>query len=145
MSYSHLSINFLRYTTGFIFIWFGVLKMFNASPSLDILKNSLPQAFGESQIFFFAIAFLEILIGIGLFLKRTYRFSALVMIILLTLVTLSTLFTQGFEPRFPILSLAGEYALKNLAIIAAAVAILSGKSKTVEENPTSHQSAQLRK
>ncbi len=123
----------LRFALGIIFIWFGVLKMFNVSPSLEILKSSLPQTLGESQIFLFAVAFLEILIGIGLFLKRTYRFSALIMIVLLTLVTITALITQGFDPRFPVLSLAGEYALKNLALITAGIVLLT-ESKTAKED-----------
>lgn len=117
--------------------------MFNASPSLEILKNSLPQALGESQIFIFAVSFLEILIGVGLFLKRTYRFSALIMVVLLAIVTIASLITQGFSPRFPILSLTGEYALKNLALISAGIVILTENKIAIEDKEKSKEKPQI--
>lgn len=139
----NLSINLLRFSLGFIFIWLGILKMFNASTSLEILKNSLPQAMGESQIFIFAVSFLEILIGIGLFLKRTYRFSALIMIILLAIITIAALVTQGFDPRFPVLSFVGEYSLKNLTLITAGIVILTENKIVIEDKEKSKEKPQI--
>ena len=124
--FSHaLAMNLLRYSLGVVFIWFGVLKLFNASPDLDVLKIAMPAVLGQSQLFFLVVSILEILIGIGLFLKRTIRFTVIVMILVLIVITVAVLLTQGFDPRFPILSLAGEFALKNLVLIAAGLVLLT--------------------
>ncbi len=136
---SRMALNLLRYSLGVVFIWFGVLKLFNASPDLEILKASMPAVLGQSQLFFLVVSILEILIGIGLFLKRTIRFTVIVMILVLIVVTVAVLLTQGFDPRFPILSLAGEFALKNLVLIAAGLVLLTKVEKNEEIQEDKHK------
>ena len=128
------AILLLRLSLGLVFSWFGVLKLFNVSPVLEIIKHALPPMFGESQLFMFLLAFVEILIGIAFLSNRVVKIAALVMIAHLLIATVAVLFTQGFDPRFPVLSLAGEFALKNLVLIAAGCVLIAEKSEKKEDD-----------
>lgn len=128
------SVMFLRISLGIVFVWMGVLKLFNVSPVQEILANAIP-GLGESQLLLFAAAFFEILIGAAFLANKFVKIAAIVMAIHVLISTLAVLATQGFAPRFPVLSLAGEHALKNLVFIAAALVLLSEKE---EETPLHH-------
>ena len=127
------TLNLLRYSVGVTFIWFGVLKLFNSSSSLEIITSSLQSPLAHSQILIFAISLLELLIGVGILLKHTIRFTIIIMIIYLLTLTLVTIKAHGFDPRFPVLSLGGEFALKNIVYIAAGLVLLSDKGNNIDE------------
>ena len=114
----------LRWSLGIVFTWFGVLKLFNVSPSLELIKQTTP-FFSESQFFLFLVSFIEILIGAALLMNRFVKAALIVMMVSVTLVSFTIFFTQGFSPRFPILSLAGELVLKNLVVVAAGLVLLT--------------------
>ncbi|MBI2033188.1 MAG: DoxX family membrane protein [Candidatus Levybacteria bacterium] len=114
-----LSIKLLRWSIGFTFLWFGVLKFFNASPVLEIIRQAMPLMLGESQLFMFGLSLLEIAIGFAFLANKFVKLAVLVMTAHLIVATASVLFTQGFSPRFPVLSLAGEFVVKNLVLIAS--------------------------
>ena len=125
----------LRFALGVTFLWFGILKLFNASPVLDIIKKAVPAILSDSQLFFFALSALEILIGISFLTNRYTKVAAVVMIVHLLVVTVSVLITQGFDPRFPVLSLAGEFVVKNLVLMAGGLVLLADKKKDVKVQP----------
>lgn len=132
----------LRIALGIVFVWMGVLKLFNASPVEDILIKAIP-GLGESQLLLFVAAFLEILIGAAFLSNKFVKFAAIVMSVHLSILTLAILFTQGFAPRFPVLSLAGEHALKNLVFIAAGLLLVTEKVEKYhvhEPNEKKHHS-----
>lgn len=119
---------FLRLSLGFTFFWFGILKLFNVSPVIDIIRHALP-AVGQSQLFFFGLALIEIAIGAAFLANRFVKIAAIVMIVHLIISTGSVIITQGFAPRFPVLSLAGEFAVKNLVLISAGLVLLAEKAE----------------
>lgn len=131
----------LRFALGTVFFWFGILKLFAVSPVQEIIRQALPPFLGESQLFMFALAFIEILIGIAFFLNQYVKLAAFVMLGHLTIATVTVLFTQGFDPRFPVLSLAGEFALKNLVLMAAGYILIVEKAEKPEEKipPVQHK------
>ena len=133
MSFFHTrSVMLLRLALGVTFFWFGILKLFNVSPMQEVIAKAFP-VIGESQFLLFLFALVEILLGVAFLANRFVRIAASLMIIWLLIVTLAVLVTQGFEPRFPVLSLVGEDVLKNLVFIAAGLVLLSeGKNKAVE-------------
>lgn len=92
---------------------------------------------GESQLFLFALSFVEVGIGVALLSNRFVKITAIVMIIHLLLATSSVLITQGFDPRFPVLSLAGEFVVKNLVLIAAGLILIVEKTSKSEKSDTS--------
>lgn len=120
------SVLLLRFAFGIVFVWTGILKLFNVSPVQDILTKALP-GLGESQLLLFAAAFFEILIGIALLSNKFVKIASIILIVHMLIVTIAVLFTQGFAPRFPVLSLAGEHVLKNLVFIAGALILISEK------------------
>jgi uncharacterized membrane protein YphA (DoxX/SURF4 family) len=115
----------LRLSLGFVFLWFGVLKLFAAGDGLSVLQTSLPQELAVSQLFSFFVSFLEILLGFSFLLNKFIKLSALVAFVYLLLTGGFILVSQGFDPRFPVLSSAGESAVKNLVLAAAALVLLS--------------------
>ncbi len=118
----------LRIALGSVFVWTGVLKLFNVSPVNEMLVKAIP-GLGESQVLLFVFALLEILIGASLLANKFVRFAAIIMCLHLFILTIAILFTQGFVPRFPILSLAGEYALKNIVLVAAGFFLIVHKEE----------------
>jgi len=132
------SVMFLRLSLGLVFFWFGVLKLFNASPMLPILKDTFP-GIGESQLFIFLLAFGEMLIGLAFLTNRFVKIAAIIMMVTLFVLSVAMLFTQGFDPRFPVLSLVGELVLKNVVLIAAGLVLIAEKTETIEEKAPSKQ------
>jgi uncharacterized membrane protein YkgB len=41
--------------------------------------------------------------------------------------------TRGFDPRFPILSYEGEFAVKNIALLAGGLVLLSNREEESED------------
>ncbi len=127
------SMLLLRLSLGIVFLWFGVLKLFAVSPSLIILQNSLPTALGQSQFLSFLVSFIEILLGASFLSNKLDRIASIVAAISLLLITILVLITQGFDPRFPVLSAAGESVLKNLVLIAGCFALLSERNNKITD------------
>ena len=72
---------------------------------------------------------MEILLGVAFLANRFVRLASIVMIVHLLIATISVLITQGFDPRFPILSLSGEFVVKNLVLMAAALVLFFQKQE----------------
>lgn len=123
----------LRISIGVVFFWFGMLKFFpGLSPAQDLAIQTIHKlTLGVfSDLFVLnALAVWEVIIGIGLI---TGKFSRLVVNLLLvhmagTFAPLF-LFPELMFTRAPYgLSLEGQYIIKNLVFVAAAVVIGSSK------------------
>lgn len=113
----------LRYSLAIIFIWFGVLKPLGLSPAQDLVAKT---AFWFSSDWFVPVlGWWEVAIGVFLLFRRTVRLAILLLFLqipgtFLPLVLLPDLtFTE-----FPYgLTLEGQYIVKNLILIAAAIAV----------------------
>ena len=122
------SLNVLRLGLGIIFVWFGALKLFpGLSPAEDLVRNTI--YFVDPDIFLPVLAIWEVLIGIGFLLGFfTHKFERLT-ILLLFLQMPGTALPLILLPevvwvRFPfVLTLEGQYIIKNLAIIGSALAL----------------------
>ena len=132
---SKRALTFLRISFGIYFLWVGVLKLFAVSPSLTLLQNSLPSVLGQSQLFTFVVAFIEILLGISYLANKLDRIASAVMVITVIFASLPVFFLQGFDPRFPVLSLGGELVLKNIILIGGGLVLLSEKEEKVIVQP----------
>lgn len=118
-------IFWLRIGLGIIFLWFGALKLAGFNPVYEIIYASFPfLAWGFG---FFVLGLFETVIGIGLIFNV---FPLLVHLALIghLLGTLSV-FVLGpevmFSPYFPVLTLAGEFVFKNVALLLAGFAVLA--------------------
>ncbi len=123
------ALTLLRWSLGITFLWFGVLKLFNVSPVLPMIREALPAFLASSNLFMFSLAILEIVIGVLFLIKKFVKLTAIIMILHLAVATGSVLITHGFNPWFPVLSLAGEFVVKNLVLMAAGFVLLVEQSE----------------
>jgi len=130
-------ITALRVSLGIIFIWFGILKPFglsSAQPLVEDTVNWLP--FFSPVQWVAVIGWWEVAIGVAFFFNATIRIAIalLAMQMVGTFMPLVILpevtFQAGHLPYAP--TLEGQYIIKNLLIISAALVIggtLNQKSK----------------
>lgn len=128
MHQKQIAISFLRLSLGIIFLWFGLLKIFDVSPVMNIIILALPPILGQSPIFLLLLALVEIVIGALFLINRFIKITAIVTAVHLTIASIAVLITQGFDPYFPLLTLEGEFVAKNLILIAAAMFLVVEKS-----------------
>lgn len=130
------SIPAIRFSFGIIFIWFGILKQFGTSSAESLLKDTvvlLP--FGTPEFWLIAIGLWEVVIGVAFLFSRTTKIA----IALLFLHMIGTFMPLVFLPEVTFQngniltpSLEGQYIVKNLMIISAAL-VLGGKFYTTEQ------------
>lgn len=116
----------LRIALGIIFIWFGFQKFLGFNSVYQLMTNSITP-FIAAGIGLKLFGILEILIGIFIL----FHVLPTLTYIILTLHLLGTFtpFLFGtelmFDPYFPILSLNGEFVLKNIVLILTGLLILA--------------------
>ena len=118
------SIPALRLALGFIFLWFGALKIFGSSPVVLLIQETF--TFLPIRLFVLILGVWEVIIGIGIILKRALR----CVLALLGAHLIGTFVALGLNPHhffvqgFPLsLTADGEFVMKNLVFIAAALVI----------------------
>jgi uncharacterized membrane protein YkgB len=114
----------LRYALGAIFVWFGALKLFaGASPAEDLVKRTV--YFFDPEWFFPLLGVWEVAIGLGLLVKPLIRLAILLLFLQMpgTFLPLVVVPEACWE-AFPfVLTLEGQYIVKNLVLIAAALVV----------------------
>lgn len=113
----------LRWTLGIIFIWFGALKPLGLSPAQELVSNTVYWV--DPAWFVPLLGYWEVLIGIGLLIKPLIRPAIALLFLQMpgTFMPLILLPDVCFT-RFPIgLTLEGQYIVKNLVLIAAALVV----------------------
>lgn len=126
---AHYGIRLLRVSLGLVFFWFGVLKYFpGLSPAQALaLKTISLLTLGliPSNLALLILATWECLIGLGLIFKKFMR-ATLLLLFLQMLGTITPLIFFPHETflRIPYApSLEGQYIIKNLVLISAALVI----------------------
>ncbi|RPJ02349.1 MAG: DoxX family protein [Chloroflexi bacterium] len=117
-------IVFLRISVGVVFFWFGALKLFpDASPATDLIRDSI--SFLPSDIFIPFLGVWEMLIGLGFITGRYLRVTILIMVLqMFGAVSPIVLNPDAVWDAFPFkLTLEGQYIVKNIVLIAAAMVI----------------------
>jgi len=121
-----ISIPLARLGLFIIFFWFGILKVFDLSPATPIVQKLSEQTIPFINFPTFIVLFggLEIIIGILFLIKGAER-VVIPLLFLHMITTFMPLFLLPQETWFGFLipTLEGQYIIKNLALIAAAVAI----------------------
>lgn len=117
----------LRISFAIIFIWFGILKPFDISSAESLLKATVVwMPFGSPDFWLVVIGWWEVTIGVTFLFERT------------TKIAIGLLFLQMFGTFLPLImlpeitfqngniltpSLEGQYIIKNVMIISAALAL----------------------
>ncbi|MCF7803891.1 MAG: hypothetical protein K9N46_01140 [Candidatus Marinimicrobia bacterium] len=113
----------LRYSIAIVFIWFGILKPLGMSPAADLVARTVVLFSPDWFVPF--LGWWEVLIGLTLLYRPTIRVS----IFLLFLQMPGTMLPLFFLPevcftQIPFgLTLEGQYIIKNLVLISAALVI----------------------
>lgn len=114
---------FLRISLAIIFIWFGGLKIANISPANDLVAKTV--YWFDPDIFIPILGFWEVAIGVGL-LYRPFIRGAIFLLFLQMPGTVLPLFLlpQVCFTQFPFgLTIEGQYIIKNLVLISAALVV----------------------
>ena len=121
---SKWGITFLRYSLGVIYIWFGILKPFGLSPAQELVENTV-YWFDNPETFVPILGWWEVVIGLTMCIKPLIRVSIFLLFIQMpgTFLPLVLLPEVCFS-NFPFgLTLEGQYIVKNLIIISAALVV----------------------
>ena len=122
---------------GIVYLWFGALKLFpGVSPAEGLAKETLSRlSFGiaPTNITYFLLAFWEVSVGLLLILNVRHK-----IIIYLGMAHMIGTFTPlfllpdvSFNQQVYILTLVGQYIIKNLVIFTAFLYLLAEKKPVV--------------
>lgn len=113
----------LRYSLALIFIWFGFLKVTGDSPASDVVAATV--FWFDPEVFIPVLGVWEVLIGVFLCFKKTIRLAILLLVFQMpgTFLPLIILPEVCFTEIPFKLSMEGQYIIKNLIIISAAIVI----------------------
>ena len=121
---SKWGVTLLRYSLGIIYIWFGALKPLGLSPAQELVENTV-YWFENHKTFVPILGIWEVIIGITMIIKPLIRISIILLFIQMpgTFLPL-VLFPEVCFTNFPFgLTLEGQYIVKNLIIISAALVV----------------------
>ncbi len=121
---SRWGITLLRYSLGIIYIWFGILKPIGLSPAQELVENTV-YWFDNPSDFVPILGWWEVLIGLTMCIKPLIRISIVLLFIQMPGTFLPLiLFPDVCFTTFPLgLTLEGQYIVKNLIIISAAIVV----------------------
>lgn len=114
----------MRVALGIVFFWFGALKIIpGLSPAEDLVRNTI--YFVDPNLFLPVLAVWEMLIGIGLITGQFMRLTLLLLFLQMPGTALPLLILpEVCYTVFPFgLTLEGQYIVKNLALITAAIVL----------------------
>jgi len=121
---------FLRISLAIILAWIGALKFVDPSPVVGLLQASLP--FLAFNAFVYLLGAIEIVVAILLVTGIFQAYAGLITVGLF-LGTLTIFVIAPSITNFPTLSLAGQFLLKDLGLMAAAVNVIA--MAPVRESP----------
>ena len=110
-----------------IFFWFGFLKIIDLSPAQQLVKDTVYwMPFLSAESWTFVIGVWEVLIAICFLFKRTTLIAMILLFLqmsgtFLPLLILPEITFQNSNPFLP--TLEGQYIIKNIIIITAALII----------------------
>lgn len=128
--YEDFLVTALRLSLALIFVWFGFLKVAGFNPVFDLVVNSIFPFFA-SGAGLLILGLIEVAIGILLFSNK-WRMLTHAIVFLHLLGTFSTILFGWhviFDPKFPILTLSGEFVVKNLVLAISGLMILVHTSR----------------
>lgn len=128
-------ITLLRYSLGIIYIWFGALKPLGLSPAQELVENTV-YWFEDPKTFVPILGVWEVVIGITICIKPLIRVALFLLFLQMPGTFLPLiLFPDVCFTNFPFgLTLEGQYIVKNLIIISAAIVVGSTVRKDTSSN-----------
>ncbi|MFD2090979.1 DoxX family membrane protein [Blastococcus deserti] len=126
----------LRLALAAVFVWFGALKLVGASPVHELIGATLP--FVDADLSVPALGVVEVVLGLALAAGVFPRITLLVLCghltgTFLTFVTASELMWSANPLE---LTADGEFVVKNLVLITAALVLIGGYTRRARERRT---------
>ena len=118
----------LRVALGVVFVWFGALKIANVTPVAGLVADTLAFVPIPPELLLPALGAFEVVVGVLLIAGRLLRpvLAVLVAHLAGTFLVLVTLPGVAFQDGNPLLlTTEGEFVVKNLVLIAAALAVIA--------------------
>ncbi len=114
---------FLRMSLSIIFVWFGALKLVDISPAQDLVAHTVYWI--DSKVFIPILGWWEVLIGVCLFFKPLIRVAICLLFLQMPGTALPLfILPQVCFTSIPFgLTLEGQYIVKNLVLISAAIVV----------------------
>src|SRR5262245_58579358 len=112
-----------RLSLGIVFVWFGALKVFDIGPAKELVTRTVYWV--DPRWFYPLLGVWEVAIGIGLLVPPLTRIAILLLLLQMpgTFLPLVLLPSVCFE-RVPwVPTLEGQYIIKNLVLISAAIVV----------------------
>lgn len=113
-----------------VFFWFGILKVINISPATflvyELFANMFPSLLGLFPVFLILFGLFEMLIGVLFLLPKLNRLAIALLFlhIFTTILPLFFLPSATWQSAF-VPTLEGQYIIKNLLTVAAAMTIIA--------------------
>jgi putative oxidoreductase len=120
-----VSLPALRISLCLVFVWFGLLKVVGDSPVADLLRATVPWV--NPHLLVPILGWVEIILGLALLAGQPRRLALVAVAAHLTgtFLTFIQAPSQVMTDGNPLLLTAnGEFVLKNLVLICAALALL---------------------
>jgi putative oxidoreductase len=119
-----VAVPLLRIALGVVFVWFGLLKVFEVSPVAEFVARTVYWV--DPQVLVPALGVFEVILGVLLLLGRMMRLTLLLFLAQMigTFLTFLILPNVTFQHGNPLLlTVEGEFVVKNLVMIAAALVV----------------------
>lgn len=113
----------LRYSLAVVFIWFGLLKPLGVSPAAELVERTV--YWFPPDVFIPILGWWEVLIGICMLWRPLIRVSILLLLLQMpgTMLPLVLLPDVCFTHIPWGLTIEGQYIIKNLALVSAAIVV----------------------
>ena len=115
-----------RFSIFVVYVWFGALKILGLSPAGGLVHALFDNTihFMTFNTFYVVFAWFEVLIGIMFVIPKLTRFVLPLLFINMTTTFMPLVFLPSETwSGFMVLTLTGQYIVKNLVIIAVAIGI----------------------
>ncbi len=126
--------SFLAISIGIVYLWFGILKFFpDMSPAEGLAKDTIHSimfGFIPSNVSIILLAIMEVTIGIFLLLN-IFRKKTIILALFHIICTFTPLFLfneASFTNSPFVLTLLGQYIIKNIIIVGALLSLLKRKT-----------------
>jgi uncharacterized membrane protein YkgB len=119
-----VAVPVLRISLGVVFVWFGLLKIFEVSPVSELVARTVYWV--DPDVIVPVLGAFEVTVGMLLLLGRALRLTLFLFVLQMlgTFLTFFVLPNVTFRDGNPfLLTVEGEFVVKNLVLISAALVV----------------------
>jgi uncharacterized membrane protein YkgB len=128
----YIALPMVRISLGVVLLWIGALKFVDPSPVVGLLDASF--SFLAFSGFVYVLGVVEVVAALMLFANFRTQYVGLLLVGLFAGTLIIFLIAPGVsygEGGIPLLSLAGEFLLKDVVLMAAAVTLVAAQGQRV--------------